>query len=103
MKTVWLAGFLCMSLSTMAQLRERLDSVMRSMQAPTEPGTALLVVVNGKTIIRNGYGLSNTETKARITSETNFRMASVSKQFTAMGILLLEKDGKLSVDDPLLA
>lgn len=90
-----------MSLSTMAQLPERLDSIMRSMNAPTMPGAALLVVVNGKPIYKNGYGLANTGTKTRITAETNFRMASVSKQFTAMGILLLEKDGKLSVDEPL--
>ncbi|GAB2548854.1 serine hydrolase domain-containing protein [Spirosoma aerophilum] len=71
------------------------------MNAPTGPGAALLVMVNGKTIYKNGYGLASTETKARITPETNFRMASVSKQFTAMGILLLEKEGKLSLDDPL--
>lgn len=90
-----------MTLSTMAQVPQRLDSVMRSMNAPTGPGAALLVRINGKTIYRNGYGLANAETKARITPETNFRMASVSKQFTAMSILLLEKDGKLSVDDPL--
>ncbi|WP_245877993.1 serine hydrolase domain-containing protein [Spirosoma fluviale] len=89
-----------MSLSTIAQVTERLDSVMRSMNAPTEPGAALLVLVNGKTIYKNGYGLANTETKARITPETNFRMASVSKQFTAMCILLLEKEGKLSLKDP---
>ncbi|MCX6212925.1 serine hydrolase domain-containing protein [Spirosoma sp.] len=85
----------------MAQVPKRLDSVMRSMNAPTEPGAVLLVRVNGKTICRNGYGLANAKTKALITPETNFRMASISKQFTAMSILLLEKDGKLSVDDPL--
>ncbi|GAB3036044.1 serine hydrolase domain-containing protein [Spirosoma pulveris] len=86
----------------MAQVPQRLDSVMQSMNAPTGPGAALLVRVNGKTIYKNGYGLANVEKKVRITSETSFRMASVSKQFTAKGILLLEKDGKLSVDDLLI-
>ncbi len=94
-------GLLLVSLSAVAQVRERLDSVMRAHNLPTTPGAALLVVVDGKTIFKKGYGLANNETKAGITPETNFRMASVTKQFTAMGILLLEKDGKLSLDAPL--
>lgn len=95
-------GLMLISLSAMAQVHERLDSVMRFANPPTLPGTALLVIVNGKTIYKQGYGLADTETKMPVTPETNFRMASVSKQFTAMGILLLEKDGKLSLDDPLI-
>ncbi len=94
-------GLLLVGTSALAQLRNRLDSIMRSTTQPTLPGAALLVVVDGKTIYKNGYGLANVETKSTITPETNFRMASVSKQFTAMGILLLEKEGKLSLDDPL--
>ncbi|MFD2938189.1 serine hydrolase domain-containing protein [Spirosoma flavum] len=95
------AGFFLFSMSAVAQLRERLDSAMRSTTKITLPGAALLIIDNGKTIYKNGYGLANKETKVPITPETNFRMASVSKQFTAMGILLLEKEGKLSLDDPL--
>ncbi len=94
-------GLLLIGMPALAQLRNRLDSVMRSTTQPTLPGTALLVIVDGKTIYKNGYGLANVETKLSITPETNFRMASVSKQFTAMGVLLLEKEGKLSLDDPL--
>lgn len=97
-----LAGLLLFSLSAVAQLRERLDSVMRSSNPSTEPGTALLVVVGGQIIYKNGYGLANGKTKTPITAETNFRMASISKQFTAMCILLLEKEGKLTLDDPLI-
>lgn len=85
----------------MGQLRQRLDSVMRATMQPDLPGAALLVVVDGKEVYRNGYGLANTETKTAISPETNFRMASVSKQFTAMGILLLEQAHLLSLDDPL--
>ena len=58
-------------------------------------------MIDNKIVYRKGYGLANVETKSLITPETNFRMASVSKQFTAMGILLLEKGGKLSLNDPL--
>ncbi|GAB3268133.1 serine hydrolase domain-containing protein [Larkinella harenae] len=79
-----------------------LDAVMHQNFPADQPGGALLVVINGKTIYNRGVGLANQETKAPITPETNFRMASVSKQFTAMCILLLEKQKKISFDDNLL-
>ncbi|GAB4048548.1 serine hydrolase domain-containing protein [Spirosoma litoris] len=102
MRNYVLAGLLLMSTSVVAQLRERLDSLMQATTSPTLPGAALLVEIDGKPIYQKGYGLANVATKSAITAETNFRMASVSKQFTAMGILLLEKDKKLSLDDPLI-
>ncbi|GAB4009224.1 serine hydrolase domain-containing protein [Spirosoma migulaei] len=97
-----LAGLLLMSTPVLAQLRERLDSLMRATTKPNQPGSALLVEIDGKIVYQKGYGLANVEKKSLITSETNFRMASVSKQFTAMGVLLLEKEHKLSLDDPLV-
>lgn len=87
--------------SATAQLRERLDSLMRATTQANQPGSALLVVLNGQEVYRKGHGLANVDTKSLITPSTNFRMASVTKQFTAMGVLLLEKDKKLSLDDPL--
>lgn len=96
------ASLLLMSISASAQLATRLDSLMQSTAKANQPGSALLVMIDGKEIYSKGYGLANVNLKSAITSETNFRMASVSKQFTAMGILLLEKGGKLSLDDPLL-
>ncbi len=95
-------GLLLVSTVTRAQLRERLDSLIQATTQSGQPGAALLVEINGKVIYQSGKGLANVATKTSITSETNFRMASVSKQFTAMGILLLEKDGKLSLDDPII-
>ena len=97
-----ITGLLLFSLSAIGQIHERLDSVMRSSNLSTEPGTALLIVMGKQVIYRNGYGLANSKTKTPITAETNFRMASVSKQVTAMCILLLEKEGKLTLDDPLI-
>lgn len=97
-----MAGLLFMATSAVAQLRERLDSLMQATTQTDQPGAALLVIANNKIVYQKGYGLANVATKATITPETNFRMASVSKQFTAMGILLLEKAGKLSLNDPLL-
>ncbi len=62
-------------------------------------GMAVMVIKQGEAVFKKGYGLSNLETKEKIDAETNFRMASISKQFTAMGVAILEEQGKLSRDD----
>ena len=102
MHKILIMSFLLLATPTVAQLPKRLDSLMLAGIRPGQPGAALLVIADGKEVYRQGYGLANATTKARITPETNFRMASVTKQFTAMAILLLEKDHKLSLDDPLI-
>jgi CubicO group peptidase (beta-lactamase class C family) len=63
------------------------------------PGASLLVVRDGKPIVRRSYGLADVEGNVAATPETNFRLASVTKQFTATAILLLMQDGKLTLDD----
>jgi CubicO group peptidase (beta-lactamase class C family) len=63
------------------------------------PGAALLVLKDGKPLLRKGYGLADLEQHAQVTPHTDFRLASVSKQFTAAAILLLAEDGKLKLDD----
>ena len=63
------------------------------------PGAAISVIKDGKIIYKKGYGMSNLEYGIPIAPSTVFHIASVSKQFTAFAILLLEKDGKLSYDD----
>jgi CubicO group peptidase (beta-lactamase class C family) len=78
-----------------------LDSLMKATCPPDKPGAALLVVVDGKTVYQKGFGLADLSTKQPIDPATTFRMASVSKQFTAMCINLLEQQGKLSYDDNL--
>jgi CubicO group peptidase (beta-lactamase class C family) len=81
-------------------LKTRLDAFFAGMPA-NQPGFALSIEKNGEVIYRNATGLANLDTHTPLDSLTDFRMASVTKQFTAMGILLLEKDGTLSVDDPI--
>ena len=93
--------FLMISHSAFAQLEKRLDSVINNSIQPGEPGIALYIETNGEIIYNKAFGLSDTDRKKSIDSKTNFRLASVSKQFTAMCILLLEKDQKLSFDDPI--
>jgi len=68
--------------------------------AMLDPGSALLILRDGKPIQTKVEGAADVESGRRITAKTNFRLASVTKQFTATAILLLAKDGKLSIDDP---
>ena len=64
------------------------------------PGASLLVLRDGEPLVRRGYGMSDLEAGIEAGPATNYRLASVSKQFTAAAILLLAQDGKLSIDDP---
>ncbi len=63
------------------------------------PGASLLVVRDGKSVVRRSYGQSNLEDHTAATPATNYRLASITKQFTAAAILLLIQDGKLALDD----
>lgn len=65
------------------------------------PGLAVMAIKNEHIIFKSGYGLRNLETKERITPDTNFRMASVSKQFTAMAIAILQEQEEISYEDRL--
>lgn len=66
-----------------------------------EPGAAILVLINNEIVYQHCFGLANIETNEKVTEETNFRLASITKQFTAYGIVLLEQHGKLSRNDTL--
>jgi CubicO group peptidase (beta-lactamase class C family) len=65
------------------------------------PGIAIAIVRDGEPARVRGYGLANIELEVPVTPETIFQTASVGKQFTAAGILLLAEEGKLTLDDPL--
>ena len=65
----------------------------------TTPGVAVAVLKDGKIIFKKGYGTANLEYDIPVTTKTVFQIASVSKQFTAFSIYLLEKQGKISLED----
>jgi CubicO group peptidase (beta-lactamase class C family) len=67
---------------------------------PAGPGVALLVMQNGTIVKQQGYGYANVELRVPVTADTLFELASVTKMFTAAGVLLLAQDGKLRLDDP---
>jgi CubicO group peptidase (beta-lactamase class C family) len=78
----------------------RIDALM-SRYAGDVPGASLLVVKDGKPLVERGYGYANLEKHIKAGPETNYRLASVTKQFTAASILVLKQDGKLELDDPI--
>jgi CubicO group peptidase (beta-lactamase class C family) len=87
----------------MSQTNEKVvDALFRDFDQADAPGAAFAVIQRGRPILAKGYGLADLERKIPCTTNTNFRLASVTKQFTAMTILLLAKQGKLSLEDHLL-
>src|SRR6202166_4300972 len=75
------------------------DEVFGDLTKAGSPGCALGVYRDGKIIYAKGYGLANIEENVPITPQSVFDIGSTSKQFTAASILLLEKQGKLSIND----
>ncbi|MGH2568154.1 MAG: serine hydrolase domain-containing protein [Bacteroidota bacterium] len=78
-----------------------IDALFREYDQPTVPGAAVATIHDGKIIQSRSYGLASLEEKQPVTGATNFRLASVTKQFTAVAILILAERKKLSLDDPL--
>ena len=79
----------------------KVDAIFDDFKSSDAPGLAVLVVKDGKKVFERGYGVSDLRTKEKIGAETNFRLASVSKEFTATAIMLLVHDHKLSYSDRL--
>jgi CubicO group peptidase (beta-lactamase class C family) len=79
----------------------RADSVFRALDRTDAPGCALGVYQDGAIRYARGYGMASLEHSVPISPRTVLDVGSISKQFTAMAMLLLEKDGKLSLDDPI--
>ena len=65
------------------------------------PGASLLVLKDGRVMLDESRGFAELEAGRPATSATHYRLASVSKQFTAMAVLLLVQDGVLSLEDPI--
>ena len=94
-----LLSCLMMSLGATDDSARRLDSIFNYLIAANEPGAAVLVIKNGKPLVQRSYGVIDINSKYRIDSQTNFRLASLTKQFTAMAVILLVHDGKLHYED----
>lgn len=89
------------ALAKQASLAERLDAIVAANVPAGGPGVAVIVVQDGKTLLRKGYGLADLERNVPIAPEMIFRIGSITKQYTAVAVLQLVKEGKVSLDDPL--
>jgi CubicO group peptidase (beta-lactamase class C family) len=96
-----LAASLGLSQATQApaQAPAAVDAVFSRWNAST-PGCAVGVAVKGKPVLERAYGMADLEREVENAPDTIFEAGSVSKQFTAAAVLLLARDGKLSIDDP---
>jgi CubicO group peptidase (beta-lactamase class C family) len=88
-----------MALAAQAPSAVKIGQVFTEWSSTKSPGCALAVVKDGRIVFEHGYGMANLELGVPITPQSVFDIGSVSKQFTAMSILLLMQDGRLSLDD----
>ena len=82
-----------------ADWKPRVDAVFSALDRSDSPGCALGIYRDGRLAYARGYGMANLELRVANSPETVFDIGSTAKQFTAFAILLLARDGKLSVDD----
>jgi CubicO group peptidase (beta-lactamase class C family) len=76
-----------------------IDSIMNANYLLNEPGAAIIITKDGKEIYAKGFGMANLELGVSMTSKMIFRLGSITKQFTAVSILMLEEQGKLNLKD----
>ena len=88
------------TVSPVSNLAADVDALMRPYALPGTPGASVLIVRDGHTVLARSYGLSDVERNIAATAQTNYRLASLTKQFTATAIMLLKEDGRLRYDDP---
>jgi hypothetical protein len=87
-----ISTFIAMAITTKtafaldAERAVRMDALFKDFDHPNAPGASLMVIHKGKSVFAKGYGLADLVTKTPCTTNTNFRLASVSKQFTAMSV-----------------
>lgn len=87
--------------SPSSPMENQAGAIFSSVTQENAPGLAVLVRKDGRALFEKGYGVRDLRTKVKIDQHTNFRLASFTKQFTAMAIMLLVHDGELRYDQTL--
>lgn len=91
---------LCCFSSAIAQtLEQKVDAYLKSEYKTDEPGVTFLIAKDGKPIYQKAFGMANLELNVPMTAKNVIEIGSITKQFTAVAILMLEEQGKLKVDD----
>lgn len=80
--------------------RVTVDDLFAAYTGSSAPGASVVVIHDGHVVVRRAFGMADLERRVAATPETDYRLASMSKQFTAMAVMLLAKDGKLRYDQP---
>jgi CubicO group peptidase (beta-lactamase class C family) len=84
-----------------SDLAAQIEAFLEASYPAEEPGAAVIAVRGGQVVYRGAHGMADLELGVPLAPDMVFRLGSVTKQFTAAAILLLEEQGKLSVDDPI--
>lgn len=95
------ASFLAIPAGASDPAPDKLDAIFAPLAGVRSPGFAVLIRDHDRTLFERGYGVRDLRTFAKIDSHTDFRLASFTKQFTAMAVMLLIHDHKLRYDQPL--
>ena len=100
MKKLFLLFVVFFSYNINAQTKsEKIDSILTLLNRQEQFNGNVLIVKNGKNILKKSYGLANRETGEKLNDKSIFELASLSKQFTATGIILLNRKGEISYSD----
>jgi CubicO group peptidase (beta-lactamase class C family) len=80
--------------------RRVVDSLLAGYAGPDVPGANVVVVRDGRVLLERSYGLADVDANVRATPRTDYRLASLTKEFTATAVMLLADEGRLGFDDP---
>jgi len=94
-------GFALLFLCASALANPKVDALFRDYDKPNVPGAAVAIFQKGEVAYQKAYGLARVKSGEKATTLTNFRLASLTKQFTAMGIMILIDRGMLRLDERL--
>ena len=83
-------------------MQEKIDALFQEFDRSHVPGASIAIIRNGEFLFNKSYGMANLEDKIPATPFTNYRLASVSKQFTVMAIMILKQKRALNLDDPIM-
>ncbi len=83
------------------KIQTAIDALFLDFDRPDVPGASVMVIQNGRVLLAKSYGMADVENKVLSGPDVNYRLASVTKQFTAMAIMMLADEGKFSFDDPI--
>ena len=85
--------------ATAASPQSKVDALFADWTRPDSPGCGVGISRNGAVVYEHGYGMANLELGVPITKDTVFAIASITKSFTAMSVMLAAQQGTLSLDD----